>query len=119
MRQLVLGSQSPRRREILGYFSYPFECDSPPFDEDSIPRNQSAESYAETIAAGKLDSLRQRWPKAVLLCSDTVVDIEGELLGKPANGEEAFAMLKRLAGRWHRVVTAVAVGGRDSNIYCL
>ena len=106
---LILGSGSPRRREILGYFNVPFECDSPPFDEASVPTNMDAHTYAATITQGKLESLKKKHSNSVLLCADTVVDIDGTLLGKPSNEAEAFTMLKVLAGSWHRVVTAVAV----------
>lgn len=106
---LILGSSSPRRKEILSYFSYPFKQASPPFDEDSIPFVGDPVSYVTTLALEKGHSLKKAYPHDVILTADTVVFVEGDVLGKPKTEEEMVAMLTRLSSRWHSVYTAVAV----------
>lgn len=105
--RLILGSQSPQRREILGYYSIPFEQVSPHFAEELVPFEGDPAEYAKTIAVGKAASLAPRFPKAVVLTADTVVFKEGRIFNKPANEQENFEMLTELNGSWHSVFTAV------------
>lgn len=107
MPTLILGSQSPRRREILGYFNLPFQCVSPQFDEEALPFNGDPIEYAQTLAKGKADSLHPLYKKELILTADTIVYRRGKIYGKPSNPEEAFLYLKELAGEWHHVYTAV------------
>ena len=71
--RLILGSQSPQRREILSFYALPFEQISSHFAEELVPYEGDPIKYAETIAKGKADSLALRFPKAVVLTADTVV----------------------------------------------
>jgi septum formation protein len=105
--RVILGSQSPRRREILSYFSLPFEQHSPHFAEERVPFNGDPILYASTLSEGKGASLTSQFPRAVILTADTVVFKEGKIYNKPANEEENLAMLKELIGSWHSVFTAV------------
>lgn len=107
--RLILGSQSPRRREILDYFALPFEQISSDFDEESVQFKGNAAEYAIAIARGKAETLSKLYPEAAILSADTVVHQEGRLFGKPANHSEALASLKQLAGKWHSVFTGVVV----------
>lgn len=105
---LVLASASPRRTELLGAAGYRFDVD--PADVDEGPRpNESPAAYVERLARSKAAAVSARHPAAVVLGADTVVTIDGELLGKPADESDACTMLRRLAGRTHRVMTGVAV----------
>lgn len=106
---LILGSSSPRRKEILSFFSYPFQQASPPFDEESVPFVGDPVSYVTTLALEKGHSLKKAYPHDVILTADTIVFIEGDVLGKPKTEQEMVAMLTRLSSRWHSVFTAVAV----------
>jgi septum formation protein len=105
--QLILGSQSPRRGEILGYFSIPFKQVSPHFAEELIPFQGDPIAYASTLSEGKALSLIPHYPEAIILTADTVVFKEGKIFNKPANEEENFEMLKELNGTWHSVFTAI------------
>lgn len=107
MPRLILGSQSPRRREILSFFSLPFEQFSPHFAEESVPFEGNPALYARALSKGKADSLIHRFPEAVILTADTVVFKEGKLFNKPESAEEALKMLKELNGSWHSVFTSV------------
>lgn len=104
---LILGSQSPRRKEILGFFSLPFRQVSSAFDEDSIPYAGDAAKLARELALGKAKALAVAYPNETILTADTVVAIDGITLGKPANEAQSKEMLTRLCGRWHSVITAV------------
>ncbi|MCC5832001.1 MAG: septum formation protein Maf [Chlamydiales bacterium] len=105
--RLILGSHSPRRKEILGFFSYPFEQISPPFDEGVVPYEGNPIAYATALSRGKAASLLPSCPDAVILAADTCVHIKGRIMEKPADEVEAFEMLRELNGSWHMVYTAV------------
>lgn len=107
--QLILGSQSPRRREILGYFSLPFQQVPSLFDEDSIPFDGDPEKYVRRLSAEKAKALVARFPDAVILTADTTVFGNGKIYGKPKNEEEAFQAFSELVGQWHTVYTGVSL----------
>ena len=105
----ILASKSPRRRRLLTQLGFEFGIMPAEIDEDDIDINDPAEfvtslalAKAETIAA-KLDE------KAVILGSDTTVVIDGKMINKPADKDEAFRMLKTLSGRTHTVYTGIAL----------
>lgn len=106
---LVLGSQSPRRREILNFFNLAFIQANPSFDELSVAFEKSPEQYAIDIARGKAISLLPVYPQHIILTADTVVYCEGKVYGKPNDYADALRMLRELAGRWHSVFTALTL----------
>lgn len=111
--RLILGSQSPRRKEILAHFHLPFEQFSSSFVEESVPFLGNPEAYALTISQGKSQALSPLFPEAIILTADTVVFRQGKVYGKPKDKEESFAFLRELAGQWHSVYTAVTVRNRN------
>ncbi len=106
--QLILASTSPRRRELLALLGLPFEVVAPDFEElprpGWLPRQQ-----VEHFAREKARSIAVMRPAALVLGSDTVIDLDGQMLGKPADLADARAMLTGMAGRPHAVHTAVAL----------
>jgi len=105
---LILASTSPRRRELLALLAIPFDVKSPPFEERLVadhPAIQQVMSFAQ----GKARSVARQVPEAIVLGSDTVIELDHDVLGKPADPAEARAMLRRLAGRAHHVCTAVSL----------
>ena len=104
---LILASASPRRRELLARLGPPFEVVEPEIDEGA-PAGR-AERVARRLAVAKARAVAALRADALVLAADTVVAQRGVLLGKPRDSSEAEAMLRRLRGRAHRVVTAVAV----------
>src|ERR1700733_12471309 len=104
---LILGSQSLQRKEILGYYSIPFEQVPSFFDEDLVFFDGDPIKYAKTLAEGKASSLAPHFPQAVILTADTVVYKDKTIFNKPANEAENFNMLKALNGSWHSVFTAI------------
>jgi len=105
---LVLASASPRRRELLAAAGYQFEV--VPSEIPEIPQTGEApETFAQRIAREKASDVARRRPGAYVLGADTVVVVDGILLGKPTNRAEARRMLRALSGRAHRVLTGVAL----------
>ena len=107
--QFILGSQSPRRGEILNFFNLPFKQVSPHFDEEAIPFNDPPEEYVKILAQGKGHSLVAQFPNALILTADTIVYRKGKMYGKPRDFQEAFLFLKELSGQWHSVFTGLSV----------
>jgi septum formation protein len=105
---LILASTSPRRRELLALLGIPFDVKSPAFEERLVP-GLTAIEQVQSFAQGKAQSVANQEPEAIVLGSDTVIELDHDVLGKPADLTEARAMLRRLAGRDHHVHTAVAL----------
>lgn len=111
--KLILGSQSPRRKEILEFFSIPFTQAPPSFDEEAVPFNGDPEEYVRTLSQGKGKALLAKFPDSVILTADTVVFHNGKVYNKPKDREEAFQNLVELAGQWHSVYTGVTILNQD------
>jgi nucleoside triphosphate pyrophosphatase len=103
----VLASASPRRRALLGELTPDFVVWPADIDERLDP--ERLDDSLATLAIDKARAAAARCPGAIVLAADTVVVIDGDVLGKPVDASDARAMLRRLAGREHRVLTAVAV----------
>ncbi len=110
---IVLASGSPRRRELLARLGLRFEVDPPRRDEGLPFPAEGPDAYAGRISTAKAAEVAERRPDALVLAADTVVVLDGEVLGKPADAEEARAMLARLSGRQHAVHTGVTVRAPD------
>jgi septum formation protein len=109
---LVLGSGSPRRREIVSALGLPFTVLAADIDESLLP-GEAPLAYLERIAAAKLVGVRARLgsqPHAAILVADTSVVIDGDVLGKPADVADAARLFGRIAGRVHSVYTRYAIG---------
>lgn len=112
--RLILGSQSPRRKEILGYYSLPFEQISSDFDETSVHFAGNPETYVADIACGKASVLSAQFPDAAILTADTIVYRHGKVYGKPKDAADAIATLAELSGQWHSVYSCVALSAQGS-----
>ena len=110
---LVLASASPRRRELLGRFGMPFEVRPVDLDESPLPA-EVAGALVRRLAASKASAAIEAATEAdlVVLAADTVVVVDGRILGKPTDPDDAVAMLRSLSGRTHQVLTGVAVAHR-------
>jgi septum formation protein len=104
----VLASASPRRRALITLLGHPVEILPVEIDESPQP-GEGPPACAARLARAKVEAARLQAPEALILAADTVVDLEGQILGKPADAEEARGMLRALRGRAHLVHTAVAV----------
>jgi len=109
--RVILASQSPRRRELLNLVGIAHEVQPADIDESYLA-GERPRAHAERLARGKTAVIARREPDALVIGSDTIVVVDGDVLGKPVDVPDAVRMLERLAGRSHVVVTAVAVAWR-------
>lgn len=109
MTPLILGSQSPRRREILSLFSIPFVSVPSNFDETQVVFQNNPAQFACEVAERKAICLSKDYPDSPILTADTIVYRDGRLFTKPESLEEAFVMLGELSGKYHDVFTGVCV----------
>ncbi len=108
--KIVLASASPRRKQLLAMLGLPFTVRRMEGVDESYPEDLVAEEVAEYIAGKKCQEGRRTMrPGELLICADTVVIVDGRILGKPHSSEEARQMLRSLSGRTHKVITGVAV----------
>ncbi len=106
---LILASASPRRGELLRNAGIQFAV-RPACIDESLMRGETAEGYVRRLAREKALAVAQTCPSgATVLAADTAVEINGEVLGKPGNAEEARRMLRLLAGATHNVLTGICV----------
>jgi len=106
--QVILASTSPRRKELLGLLQIPFSVMEPDCDEDG-QGIQSVRELVQHLAGQKAQSVANRFPEALVLGGDTLIEIDGEILGKPQNLKDAEAMLKQLSGQMHQVHSGIAL----------
>ena len=114
MEKLLLASASPRRAEILRAVGWPFHTLATDIDETLLP-GEGAVAAVERLALGKAEAAARRNPALLVLGADTAVVIESEILGKPRDESDARRMLRLLSGRWHDVLTGVALVRREGD----
>lgn len=110
--RVVLASASPRRRQLLRILGLEHVVDPAGIDESPAP-GEPAGAFARRVAADKAREVAGRHPGALVLGADTVVEVDGRILGKPADDDEARAMLRALSGREHHVHSGLAVAVDD------
>ena len=106
--KLILASGSPRRRELLSLYTRDFEVCASDFDEGSVQAASPA-ALAGALARGKCLAVSALRPGRLVVGSDTVVELDGEVFGKPKDADDARRMLRALSGRTHQVHTGVCV----------
>jgi len=106
---LILGSSSPRRKEILSFFKIPFFVVTPDFDELSVPYCNNPHAYVAGVAEGKGKAIAPHHPGIPILTADTIVVKGTQVFLKPSHPEEAITMLEQLCGTWHEVLTATTL----------
>ena len=109
---LILGSKSPRRKEILTLAQIPFKVIVSDALEDS--NNSDPVEFVKENAYKKAMSITNKNTDDIILCCDTIVYIDNRILGKPKNKEEAYEMIKTIEGRDHLVCSGVYLGNKDS-----
>jgi septum formation protein len=107
---LVLASASPRRQELLRKAGIPFSVQPADIDETPLV-GEAARECAERLAREKALAVSRRRPQDYVLGADTIVVVDGNILGKPRDAGDAARMLRLLAGRMHEVITGVSVVG--------
>ncbi len=110
-KKILLASNSPRRKELLGSLGIPFEVRTMPVDETC--EGISPEHVSAYLAEKKARAFEAQGDQALILCADTVVVAGNKILGKPADRQEAVEMLKMQSGTTHRVFTSVCLRDDD------
>ena len=111
--EIILGSQSPRRRELMAGLDLPFTAINIDADE-TYPSELQAGDIPYYISRAKARAYEvQLLPNQLLITADTIVWLDGHMLGKPHDADDAFAMLRALSGKTHQVYTAVTFASID------
>ena len=106
--KIVLASNSPRRKELLGALEVNFEVRTIDGIDESYPQGLTMTGIPEHISSNKAMAYALA-DDELLITADTIVYLDGEVLGKPANSKEACAMLRKLSGKTHQVITGVTL----------
>ena len=114
--QLILASQSPRRKELMGFFRVPFIIRVADIDETMDPGKSASEEVARVSCAKALAV--EHAPEDVVVAADTIVVCNGQVLGKPTDENDAYRMLRLLSGRDHQVMTGLTVLRGDKRVTC-
>jgi septum formation protein len=112
-RAVVLGSTSRYRRELLGRLGIAFDVAAPDVDEAALP-GESPAALADRLGLAKALAVAERFPRAVVIGSDQVAELDGEALGKPGHHANAVAQLSRMRGRSVLFHTALSVVCRET-----
>jgi septum formation protein len=117
--RLILASSSPRRRELLENAGFKFDVTPSTVPEQCLP-GEAPEVFVRRLAAAKaLQVAASAPPGSLVLGADTVVVVDADILGKPADAEDAARMLRILSGRSHRVLTGVCVAEAPDRIHAV
>ena len=113
--KVVLASNSPRRKELLSGLGIDYEVKTLPDIDESFPEGLTEVETATYIARAKADVYRNiMQPDELIITADTIVWLDGEVMGKPVDGEDARRMLRALSGKTHQVITGVCLTTIDS-----
>lgn len=116
--KLILASASPRRAEILRFVGWEFEKQTADVDEKTIDGEKPAD-YVQRLALEKAIAVAEKNADRLVLGADTTVVVGEEIIGKPRDFDEAGEMLRKLSGRWHEVLTGVALVQNEEARVCL
>lgn len=108
LEKLILASRSPRRAEILRAVGWPFDVVVAGVDE-TLKTKETPEEYVRRLAHEKASAVVAKVKQGIVLGADTTVVLDDQILGQPINESDARRMLTSLSGRWHEVITAVAL----------
>jgi septum formation protein len=111
--ELILASKSPRRRYLLQQAGLKFKIFPSNFDESSVPLEDPT-AYAGILSRAKADEVANRFPDSWIIGADTIVLIDGRILGKPEDQAAARCMLQRLSGQTHQVFTGFTICNRTN-----
>lgn len=109
-RRIILASASPRRKDLLTQAGYAFDIAPSNVDEEAFSSDgHTSARYTEILALAKARDVAPRYPARIVLGADTIVDCEGEIIGKPTDERDAERITKKLFSRPHQVITGLAL----------
>jgi len=107
---IILASASPRRKQLLAEAGYKFTVVRPDIDESAFPaKGIEACEYAERLALAKAKNVAEKYPDCLVIGADTVVDFQGQIIGKPIDAKDAEQITKKLFSEPHKVITGIAI----------
>ena len=110
MKKIILASKSPRRKELLDVIKLDYDVIESTCDESSVSADNSPEVYVQKLAILKATDVSKKLPyEALVIGADTIVEYNGEFLGKPKNKDDAYNMISMLSGKSHNVYTGICV----------
>ncbi len=113
----ILASASPRRKELLEKAGFRFKVAVPDVDESSFySAGINAEEYAKRLALAKAKNVAEKFPDYFVIGADTVVDYQGEIIGKAGDEKHAEEIIKKLFSKSHKVITAIAIVKLSDNL---
>ncbi len=115
MRNIILASSSPRRKDLLKQIKLPFEIIPSEIEEDISKLIGNPSEKAEQLAYQKASDVAKKVQKGIVLGADTIVVIDDDILGKPKDSEDAYNMLKKLSGKEHEVITGICLIDLDND----
>lgn len=107
MATIILASSSPRRSQLLEQIGVKFMVDSKEVDENIL--DLSAEELVKTLSLRKAKAVAEKYQEGIIIGADTVVAVGGQIYGKPKDKDQAREMIKSLSGKYHEVLTAIAL----------
>jgi septum formation protein len=116
MAEIVLASQSPRRKQILEWAELDFEIIVEPTDE-SFPEGLDPKNAAIYIARQKAFAIKDKVENKIIIAADTMVVLKNEIIGKPSDREDAISILKKLSGKTHHVITGVYLSNQQKEVF--
>lgn len=114
--KIILASQSPRRKQLLSYLLDDFICYPADIDENPLS-NESSTQLVERLARSKAAAVLNKFPEATVIGSDTLIEANELVLGKPKSETKFYDMMSTLSNRWHKVLTGVCVTNAKSTRY--
>ena len=115
MANIILASQSPRRKQLLEWAEVDFEVVVQSTDE-TYPPGLEPDEVAVHIAREKAEAVKSKAPDKTIIAADTIVVLGKEIIGKPRDRNDAISILKKLSGNHHKVITGVCIIQRDKEI---
>ena len=110
MKKIILASKSPRRKELLDVIKLDYDVIESTCDESSVSADNSPEVYVQKLAILKATDVSKKLPyEALVIGADTIVEYNGDFLGKPKNKDDAYNMISMLSGKSHNVYTGICV----------
>jgi septum formation protein len=116
MSRIVLGSSSPFRKSLLEKLDLSFDCDSPDIDETPM-KDEHPRDMVARLAKEKANAIAERHPQSIIIASDQCATLDGEIIGKPGDHDNAVAQLKKASGRTVTFYTSLCVFNAGTNQY--